>query len=151
MASNLPLDEWTVVFGNQRPAGALLDRLTGHVHILDANGESYRLKQSLARSAVPNPLIARHGDANASFDAGHAGRDGSLGNRLPCGWRDGQGRSRRGRRLFGPEPRSDLSRRQRGRDGPGSASRRLDRNGRGFSGSGLGRREAGCICSGRSP
>jgi IstB-like ATP binding protein len=36
-------------FGNQRLTGALLDRLTHHVHILELNGESYRLKQSKAR------------------------------------------------------------------------------------------------------
>jgi IstB-like ATP binding protein len=29
--------------------GAFLDRLTHHVHILELNGESYRLKQSKAR------------------------------------------------------------------------------------------------------
>ena len=34
---------------NQRLTGALLDRLTHHVHILELNGESYRLKQSKAR------------------------------------------------------------------------------------------------------
>ena len=37
------------LFGNQRLTGALLDRLTHHVHILELNGESYRLKQSKAR------------------------------------------------------------------------------------------------------
>ena len=46
LTSNLPFDEWTEVFGSQRLAGALLDRLTHHVHILEMNGESYRLKQS---------------------------------------------------------------------------------------------------------
>ena len=46
VTSNLPFDEWTEVFGSQRLAGALLDRLTHHVHILEMNGESYRLKQS---------------------------------------------------------------------------------------------------------
>jgi hypothetical protein len=35
--------------GGQRLTGALLDRLTHHVHILEMNGESYRLKQSKAR------------------------------------------------------------------------------------------------------
>jgi DNA replication protein DnaC len=49
VTSNLPFEEWTSVFGNQRLTGALLDRLTHHVHILELNGESYRLKQSKAR------------------------------------------------------------------------------------------------------
>ena len=49
VTSNLPFDEWTSVFGNQRLTGALLDCLTHHVHILELNGESYRLKQSKAR------------------------------------------------------------------------------------------------------
>ena len=46
ITSNLPFDEWTEVFGTERLTGALLDRLTHHVHILEMNGESYRLKQS---------------------------------------------------------------------------------------------------------
>ena len=46
VTSNLPFDEWTEVFGSQRLTGALLDRLTHQVHILEMNGESYRLKQS---------------------------------------------------------------------------------------------------------
>src|SRR3979411_3425913 len=49
VTSNLPFKEWTSVFGNQRLTGALLDRLTHHVHILELNGESYRLKQSKTR------------------------------------------------------------------------------------------------------
>jgi hypothetical protein len=44
--SNLPFDEWTGVFASERLTGALLDRLTHHVHILEMNGDSYRLKQS---------------------------------------------------------------------------------------------------------
>jgi hypothetical protein len=37
------------VFGSERLTGALLDRLTHHVHILEFNGDSYRLKQSKAK------------------------------------------------------------------------------------------------------
>jgi DNA replication protein DnaC len=46
VTTNLPFDGWTEVFGSERPTGALLDRLTHHVHILEMNGESYRLRQS---------------------------------------------------------------------------------------------------------
>ena len=49
VTTNLPFDEWTEVFGSERLTGALLDRLTHHVHILEMNGESYRLKQSEMR------------------------------------------------------------------------------------------------------
>ena len=38
VTTNLPFDEWTDVFGSER--------LTHHVHILEMNGESYRLKRS---------------------------------------------------------------------------------------------------------
>ena len=37
------------MFGSERLTGALLDRLTHHVHILEMNGESYRLRQSQQR------------------------------------------------------------------------------------------------------
>ena len=46
ITSNLPFDEWTEVFGAERLTGAILDRLTHHVNILEMNGESYRLRQS---------------------------------------------------------------------------------------------------------
>ncbi len=49
ITTNLPFDEWTDVFGSERLTGALLDRLTHHVHILEMNGESYRLRQSRQR------------------------------------------------------------------------------------------------------
>jgi DNA replication protein DnaC len=41
------------VFGSERLTGALLDRLTHHVHILEMNGESYRLKTSRRRRSAP--------------------------------------------------------------------------------------------------
>ena len=46
VTSNLPFAEWTEVLGSERLTGALLDRLTHHVHILEMNGDSYRLRQS---------------------------------------------------------------------------------------------------------
>ena len=49
VTSNLPFDEWTGVFASERLTGALLDRLTHHVHILEMNGDSYRLEQSKRR------------------------------------------------------------------------------------------------------
>ena len=59
VATNLPFDEWTEVFGSERLTGALLDRLTHRVHILEMNGESYRLNQSrlaaTTRSAGDSP------------------------------------------------------------------------------------------------
>jgi DNA replication protein DnaC len=61
VTSNLPFDEWTTVFGAERLTGALLDRLTHHVHILEMNGESYRLKASRRR---------RSRDPEATVDAG---------------------------------------------------------------------------------
>ena len=46
ITSNLPFDEWTEVIGSERLTGAILDRLTHHVHILETNGESFRMRQS---------------------------------------------------------------------------------------------------------
>ena len=50
VTTNLPFAEWPQIFaGDERLAGALLDRLTHHVYILDITGDSYRLKASLKR------------------------------------------------------------------------------------------------------
>jgi DNA replication protein DnaC len=46
MTTNLPFEAWTEVLGNERLTGALLDRLTHRVHIIEANGESYRLRHA---------------------------------------------------------------------------------------------------------
>ena len=54
ITSNLPFDEWTETFGTERLTGALLDRLTHHVNILEMNGESYRL------GAKPRPQVHRN-------------------------------------------------------------------------------------------
>jgi DNA replication protein DnaC len=49
VTTNLPFENWPEVCGSERLTGAMLDRLTHRVHILEANGESYRLRQSKRR------------------------------------------------------------------------------------------------------
>ncbi len=49
VTSNLPFEEWPSVFQSECLTGALLDRLAHHVHILELNGDSYRLKHSASR------------------------------------------------------------------------------------------------------
>ena len=39
------------MFGSERPTGALLDRLSHHVYILEMNGDSYRLRHSRQNAA----------------------------------------------------------------------------------------------------
>lgn len=67
VTSNLPFEEWTSVFGAERLTGALLDRLTHHVHILSMNGESYRLIQS-TRRRKPNSAGAQDKPAEEIVD-----------------------------------------------------------------------------------
>ena len=50
VTTNLHFDQWTEIFGSERLTGALLDRLTHRCHIIEANGESYRLRQSKKRT-----------------------------------------------------------------------------------------------------
>jgi DNA replication protein DnaC len=49
VTTNLPFEQWTEVLGSERLTGALLDRLTHRVQIVEANGESYRLRESKRR------------------------------------------------------------------------------------------------------
>ena len=49
VTTNLPFEQWTEVLGSERLTGALLDRLTHRVHILEANGQSYRLTDAKRR------------------------------------------------------------------------------------------------------
>jgi len=53
VTTNLPFEQWTEVMGSERLTGALLDRLTHRVHIIEANGESYRLKDARKRYGKP--------------------------------------------------------------------------------------------------
>lgn len=43
VTTNLPFSQWPQIFGDERLTGALLDRLTHRVHVMEMNGESYRL------------------------------------------------------------------------------------------------------------
>jgi DNA replication protein DnaC len=58
IAGTLPAIEFTIIRSRSRAgttsAEALLDRLTHHVHILEMNGESYRLRQSKHRRRSPS-------------------------------------------------------------------------------------------------
>jgi DNA replication protein DnaC len=49
ITTNLPFEQWPEVCGSERLTGAMLDRLTHRVHIVEANGESYRLRDSQRR------------------------------------------------------------------------------------------------------
>ena len=49
LTTNLPFEEWTEIMGSERLTGALLDRLTHRVHIIEANGQSYRLGEAKRR------------------------------------------------------------------------------------------------------
>jgi DNA replication protein DnaC len=46
VTTNLPFENWTEALGSERLTGAMPDRLTHRVHIIEANGQSYRLRQS---------------------------------------------------------------------------------------------------------
>lgn len=70
VTTNLPFESWVDIFGCERLTGALLDRLTHRVHIIEANGPSYRLRQSKRR--------LQKGDAkNDEDDSPEAAKTGS--------------------------------------------------------------------------
>ena len=71
--------EWTEILGSERLTGALLDRLTHHVHILEMNGESYRQTSDISTygRSIPNrrtpPMSARRASVRSaakSFSSG---------------------------------------------------------------------------------
>ena len=54
LTTNLAFQQWTDIFGSERLTGALLDRLTHRCHIIEANGESYRLRQAKKKPKSTN-------------------------------------------------------------------------------------------------
>jgi DNA replication protein DnaC len=49
VTTNLPFERWAEVLGNERLVGATLDRLTHRCHLLEATGESDRLREARRR------------------------------------------------------------------------------------------------------
>ena len=47
VTTNLPFSKWTDLFENTTMVAALIDRLTFRSHVLDMNGDSYRLRSTL--------------------------------------------------------------------------------------------------------
>ena len=67
VTTNLPFEDWTEVMGSERLTGALLDRLTHRVHILEANGESYRLRQA-KDPRNPNPKPRKEAEKKSALE-----------------------------------------------------------------------------------
>ena len=72
VTTNLPFSEWPQVFGDERLAGALIDRLTHHIHVVEIQGESYRLRASLR---------AKPGKTADTGEQGLKGGDATQGSR----------------------------------------------------------------------
>src|SRR5664279_573580 len=64
VTTNLPFEQWPEVLGSERLTGAVLDRLTHRCHILESNGESYRLKD--ARRRVGKKAVDKTAAGNES-------------------------------------------------------------------------------------
>ena len=52
VTTNLPFSEWPQVFGDERLTGALLDRLTHRVNVIEMKGDSYRLNSNKKRKVA---------------------------------------------------------------------------------------------------
>lgn len=60
LTTNLEFSRWPEVLGDNTMAGALVDRLTHHAHVVPVNGESYRFRESLKRmTEEPNVIATR--------------------------------------------------------------------------------------------
>ena len=92
VTTNLPFEAWTEIMGSERLTGALLDRLTHRVHIIEANGPSYRLGEAKRRlkrrtDQAPEPAPEGAGALRPTATGGLPGapRCGApVGLRPPC-------------------------------------------------------------------
>lgn len=48
LTSNKPFEEWGEIFDDEVMAGALIDRLLHHCHIVNIRGNSYRMREHQA-------------------------------------------------------------------------------------------------------
>ena len=76
LTSNKSFNEWREVFGDDVMAGALIDRLVHHCHIVNIRGNSYRMRQHAelyamldGREATPPPSAQRRGRAREAATA----------------------------------------------------------------------------------
>ena len=67
-----------ILAGSERFTGALLDRITHHVHIFEMNGESYRVKQSRSQQTTKARLPANTACPSGSTGPTRARRRVSL-------------------------------------------------------------------------
>ena len=71
LTSNKPFDEWGEIFGDDLMAGALIDRLLHHCHIVNIRGNSYRMRhhqdlwRSLSSPTAEEDRISTQTDAQA--------------------------------------------------------------------------------------
>jgi DNA replication protein DnaC len=68
VTTNLPFESWTEVLGSERLTGAMLDRLTHRCKIIEAKGESYRLRDAKARSQSTKQAPPKGGENEEPLD-----------------------------------------------------------------------------------
>ena len=68
-------EEWTEIFGSKRLTGALLDRITHHVHIMEMNG--------VALNASPQESLKKHETlCQSAYQANRRGSRSSISSEL---------------------------------------------------------------------